>query len=232
MDSDVTLRRRARTSPGLPGPCLSLSTRALPNHPERFRACVCSLLPHGWQASPLSAGWPPPLVSRGRIGFACAGLARSLSRRSPVARPALFRRTDPFRAVGCPQTPDRSYMVNEQFTWLTPRSQQDRCGLPGAPKTRNREIPWFGLVVSWDPRGHQNSHDPRNPLCPRVRSERSFTLATKTTKSILIWFRAFVFSWRSERSIQLPRNTRTREIHCVPVWSPFVFSWRSGRSFK
>ena len=25
-------------------------------------------------------------------------------------------------------------MVNEQFTWLTPLSQQDRPGLPGAPK--------------------------------------------------------------------------------------------------
>jgi hypothetical protein len=48
---------------------------------------------------------------------------------TPAARPALDRRTDPFRAVGCPSAPDRSYMVNEQFTWLTPRSQQETAEL-------------------------------------------------------------------------------------------------------
>lgn len=46
------------------------------------------------------------------------------------SRPTQTRgRTDPFRAVGYPSTPDRSYMLNEQFTWLTPRSQQENCGL-------------------------------------------------------------------------------------------------------
>jgi hypothetical protein len=39
-------------------------------------------------------------------------------------------RTGPFRAVSYPSTPDRSYMVNEQLTWLTPRSQLDKSGLP------------------------------------------------------------------------------------------------------
>ena len=89
------------------------------------------MLPHRWQASSPSEEWPPPLVSRGRIGFACAGLTPSLSRlvgRSPGAAP----QTDPFRAVSYPSTPDRSYMLNEQFTWLTPRSQRERSGLlPG-----------------------------------------------------------------------------------------------------
>ncbi len=139
MDSHVALRSRPRTSPGLPGPSVCLSTRALPNHPGRLDGCVCSLLPHRWQASSPSEEWPPPLVSRGRIGFAFAGLASSLSRQSPVARPAAVPgRTDSFRAFGCPHTPSRSYMVNEQFTWLTPHSQQDRLGLPGAPKNTKR----------------------------------------------------------------------------------------------
>ncbi len=147
MDSHVALRSRPRTSPGLPGPSVCLSTRALPNHPGRLDGCVCSLLPHRWQASSPSEEWPPPLVSRGRIGFAFAGLASSLSRQSPVARPAAVPgRTDSFRAFGCPHTPSRSYMVNEQFTWLTPHSQQDRLGLPGAPKARRYEVlfvqPW------------------------------------------------------------------------------------------
>ena len=45
------------------------------------------------------------------------------------ARQPIYR-TDPFRAVGYPPTPDRSYMLNEQFTWLTPLSQLDKSGLP------------------------------------------------------------------------------------------------------
>jgi hypothetical protein len=130
MDSSAALRSRPRTSPGLPGPSVALSTRALPTHPGRPDGCVCSLLPHRWQASSPSEEWPPPLVSRGRIGFACAGLTSSPSRRSPAARPAATRRrTDPFRALGYPPAPGRGYMANEQFTWLTPRSQQEKTGL-------------------------------------------------------------------------------------------------------
>ena len=54
--------------------------------------------------------------------------SRLRSRGLLATRPA-GRRTDPFRAVGCPSAPGRSYMVNEQFTWLTPRSQLDKSGL-------------------------------------------------------------------------------------------------------
>jgi len=43
---------------------------------------------------------------------------------SSCARLHTLGRTDPFRVVGYPSTPDRSYMLNEQFTWLTPFSQQ------------------------------------------------------------------------------------------------------------
>ena len=68
-----------RTTPGLPGPLLLLSTRALPTHPGQPDACMRSLLPHQLQASSSSADWPLPLVSRGRIGFAYAGLASSPS---------------------------------------------------------------------------------------------------------------------------------------------------------
>lgn len=39
--------RGPHTSPGLPGPSMSLSTRALPNRPgKQPDGCVCSLLPH------------------------------------------------------------------------------------------------------------------------------------------------------------------------------------------
>ena len=71
--------RHPRTSPGLPGPSTALSTRALPTHPGQPDACVRSLLPHQLQASSPSEDWPLPLVSRGRIGFASAGLTSSLS---------------------------------------------------------------------------------------------------------------------------------------------------------
>jgi len=57
--------------------------------------------------------------------------SRLCSRHGPPLRarqPAC--RTDPFRALGHPRTPGRSYMLNEQFTWLTPHSQQERVGLP------------------------------------------------------------------------------------------------------
>jgi hypothetical protein len=97
MDSHAVLRSRPRTSPGLPGPSVSLSTRALPNHPGRLDGCGCSLLPHRYQASSPSEEWPPPVVSRGRIGFACAGLTSSLA--AAVPRRAPDRRTRPDRLV-------------------------------------------------------------------------------------------------------------------------------------
>src|SRR3989339_41256 len=130
MDSRPSLPGCPCASPGLPGPSLALSPRALPNHPGRSRGCACSLLPPRCQASASSEAGPPPLVSRGRIGFACAGLAASLARRPPATRPALVCRTDPLRAVGHPQAPGRSYMSNEQFTWPTPLSRLERVGLP------------------------------------------------------------------------------------------------------
>jgi hypothetical protein len=60
-------------------PSTTLSTRALPTHPEQPGACLRSLLRHRSQASSSSEDWPLPLASRGRIGFACAGLTSSLS---------------------------------------------------------------------------------------------------------------------------------------------------------
>lgn len=72
MDSGASLRDASRTTPGLPGPMLPLSTRALPTHPGQSDACRRSLLPHRSQASAPSEAWPLPSVSRGRIGFACA----------------------------------------------------------------------------------------------------------------------------------------------------------------
>jgi hypothetical protein len=92
----MSLCGRPHAPPGLPGPSTRLSSRALPNHPEQPGACMCSLLPHRWQASAPSEEWPLLLVSRGRIGFACAGLATSLIT------------TVLCRAPGCIARPDRS----------------------------------------------------------------------------------------------------------------------------
>ena len=43
-----------------------------------------------------------------------------------LARPR--GRTGPFRALGYPPAPNRSYLSNEQFTGLTPLSQQEQAG--------------------------------------------------------------------------------------------------------
>ena len=65
------------------------------------------------------------------------------------ARPAPTGRTDPFRARSYPWTPDRSYMLNEQFTWLTPHSQQEMPGLTWRnrrPRSRRTRRVTSGLV--------------------------------------------------------------------------------------
>ncbi len=124
-----------------------LSTRALPIHPGQPDACAGSLLPHRLQASSPSEDWPLPLASRGRIGFAVAGLTSSLAPPFRGGSPAASSpgRTDPFRVLGYPPTPGRSYMSNEQFTWLTPRSQQARCGLPWRNRSARRKKPKLGF---------------------------------------------------------------------------------------
>jgi len=69
-------------------------------------AGACSLLPCRWQASSSLADWPPPLASRGRIGFACATARR-------FASPVSTRWITPSRSGSATRT-------NEQFTWWTP----------------------------------------------------------------------------------------------------------------
>jgi hypothetical protein len=104
MDSRGPWPTPVSTTPGLPGPRIALSTRALPPHPGQPDACDCSLLPHRGQASASPADWPLPLVLRGRIGFAIAGLTSSLSSLvsdSPGGRPpdrSVSRRQLPFDA--------------------------------------------------------------------------------------------------------------------------------------
>ena len=70
------------TMPGLPGSSADLSSRALPNHPERSNGCLHSFLPRQWQASTSSAGWPPPcLCNEAEAGSLSLGLTTSLYRR-------------------------------------------------------------------------------------------------------------------------------------------------------
>jgi hypothetical protein len=105
MDSQRALQGSPCTSPGLPGPVSSLSTRVLPTHPGQPDACVCSLLPRRLQASSSSEEWPlPVLASRGRIGFAVAGLACSLSPPGGGGRPAAAL-PQPDRSVSRRQLP-------------------------------------------------------------------------------------------------------------------------------
>ena len=116
------------TTPGLPGPLTVLSTRALPSHPGRLDGCVCSFLPHRWQASASPEAWPS---SSSCVEVESGSLALGSRLRCPdrSGRSLLRRGTGPFRAISYPPTPDRSYMVNEQFTWPTPFSQQEPPGL-------------------------------------------------------------------------------------------------------
>ena len=71
--------------PGLPGSSVDLSTCAAPFHPGRPDACTCPLLPHRFQASPSSAGWPLLIgVTRpNRVRLCCGSRVRS-----PRASPA------------------------------------------------------------------------------------------------------------------------------------------------
>jgi hypothetical protein len=65
--------------------------------------------------------------------------SRLRSRRLGATRPAALCRTDPFHVISYPPTPDRSYMLNEQFAWLTPRSQQEQLGLPWRNRRHENE---------------------------------------------------------------------------------------------
>ncbi len=111
-----------------------LSTRALPNHPggRRVHLLVASPPMAGF-TSP--EGWPPSLCNEAESGSRTLG-SRLRCPTGPVAR---LLRPGPVRFAPSVTlaTPDRSYMVNEQFTWLTPFSQQESPGLPGA--TRDAE---------------------------------------------------------------------------------------------
>ena len=67
------------------------------------------------------------------------------------------RRTNPSHAISYPPTPDWSYMLNEQFAWLTPRSQQEHYGLPWRNRSTEDER---RRTEAW--RNHQHS------VCHRI----------------------------------------------------------------
>ena len=60
------------------------------------------------------------------LGLASLPYRRSLDLRALRPRAP---RTGPLRLSGYPRTLDRGYMLNEQFTWLTPHSQLERARL-------------------------------------------------------------------------------------------------------
>jgi len=95
-------------------PRLIYSCALSPITPEGS-ASACSLLPRRYQASSYLADWPPSLVSRGRIGFACATARR-------FASPVSASRFTPTRSGSATCT-------NEQFTWWIPFNSQDQPGL-------------------------------------------------------------------------------------------------------
>ena len=108
---------------------LSPSVDACPPHSPRTARCVPLLVTSASMTGfstvgslAAATGFTRPILGSLALG------PRLRSRRLLATRPA--NRTDPFPALGCPPAPDRSYMVNEQFTWPTPRSQLEQVGFP------------------------------------------------------------------------------------------------------
>jgi hypothetical protein len=127
----IPSRRCPRHLAGSPR-TLDSSVVARPSHSPRAARCVHRLVTSapitgfsisGSVAAATGFTRPNRIRVRWAHDFARPDHPRSGARRST-------RRTDPFRAVSYPSTPDRSYMLNEQFTWLTPLSQLDESGLP------------------------------------------------------------------------------------------------------
>ena len=149
IDSPQGVRPRSsesRSMPGLPGSSTDLSTRALPNHPGRLGRCSRPLLPCRWQASSPLIGWPPPR-QRNEVDPVLR-LASSPSRKVLSLLPLAFPLRDrPTPRVRLPCTEDRSYMLNEQLTCLTPFSQIDQPGL------------------SWCTRDHRDHRDKKEYPC-------------------------------------------------------------------
>jgi hypothetical protein len=153
----VALRRLA----GSPRtPCCSVDAR--PPHSPRAARCVRLLV-----ASASVAGFSTFGRLAAAIGFTRPNRVRNRWARAFALvacgdSPCRTRgRTDPFHVIGYPQTPNRGYMSNEQFTSLTPRSQQDQQELPwrnrrteGNDDARRREL--SADLIEWShraPRG-------------------------------------------------------------------------------
>ena len=111
--------------PGLPGSSIDLSSPAVPNHPGEPDRCLCSLLGGRCQASTLWEDGHSPLCIEAESGSRAArtSLIATVPRRAPGSR----RRDRPFRAA-VTLAAGSGFMVNEQFPWLTPRSQLDNQG--------------------------------------------------------------------------------------------------------
>src|SRR5438093_582563 len=114
----------------------------------------------------------------------------------PCARLQSPGRTDPFRVIGYPSTPDRSYMLNEQFTWLTPFSQQASPELTWCDR-RNAET--AVCVASRRPSNRSSSVRLRSsaPPCLAVASVRSESATRRTkmrTAAALTWTLAFAIT--------------------------------------
>src|SRR5208283_567843 len=121
----------ALTASGLPGSLADLSTRALPEHPERLGWSLCSLLPNRWQASSSPGDWPPPTTgNEAETGLLSLGLASSLSGQDLYPSPkGPYPLDRPTPRVRLPCTGGRSYTLNEQLTCPTPFSRIDQPGL-------------------------------------------------------------------------------------------------------
>ena len=76
-DLCIRLRRSLGLSPlgsppALPGSSALLCVRAVPYHPGPPRVCICSLLPRGYQTSPIVDGWSRTMSLTRPNRFACA----------------------------------------------------------------------------------------------------------------------------------------------------------------
>jgi hypothetical protein len=111
---------------------LNHSVGARPPHPPRTARWMRRLVASPSVAGFSTSGRLAAVAERNEVESGLRTLGSRLRSRevSLLSCPNAPRtRTGPLRVVSYPSTPSRSYMLNEQFTWLTPLSQLEWSGL-------------------------------------------------------------------------------------------------------
>jgi len=131
---ELTLQRNPFTlgiTSDLPGSSADLSTRALPNHPGQSHRFFRSFIPGGWQASPLSEGWPLTAMCN-EVETGSLALGSRLRRQGSyrTLRSSLLQRTGLTPHVWLPAR-DRPRLHVEQAIYMSDTLQSDRSARLG-----------------------------------------------------------------------------------------------------